>query len=611
MAIMDSPVEESMPPSRRSTGDTLKSDSMASPADSSICIQSIGSTSNSSSSPVGPVTPPNRNDRVRSRYYGDLGRVPLHRRGTSKTYERLEDLLKEAGYKETRVFTPEAERVQAAADDDHDQKPDDNKTTGMGQGKQSRGQSTERSEAEYSPPRSPLVDRGQTIQSPVTPGELTSPMDSCDDDDTPRPTRQVSEARSRPPPAYRGPTISSRNSQTSLPKFGAPDISSRPSETSLYRTSLAHPRPSRAKAYLRHMASSTSIQGPQRPNSTPVHRSTHSMRNQSRVEKPLDDPSIIFGRRGNGEGEEDHHGKPALPATWLETVARAVLLSGSGVVGGPKPRQPTLRPARSSLSQGSKLPARRRAPLSEHTNLPPPPLLTMLERGRAGRSESEVSRTKVVCRSAPGSRASSSVRGHHERSRGRENNRKRGTDHERMPSLARTQTEGDAWHSGVARLEGLTANEVKNLYLSGVGISRASHFDHEDETHGEEEFGTLESSEDEGELDLARILVHPKRQQSIRSLRKHLHHQLPQRPLSAGSRRPMRGPSTSSNYIKSPLSEDDDWAHEFGHGWTRRAGCGEDEDDAASLAVAFGDFNRNASSSKRARPNLPGWGTRS
>ena len=31
----------------------------------------------------------------------DLGRVPLHRRGTSQTYERLEDLLREAGYKET------------------------------------------------------------------------------------------------------------------------------------------------------------------------------------------------------------------------------------------------------------------------------------------------------------------------------------------------------------------------------------------------------------------------------------------------------------------------------------------------------------------------------
>src|SRR5882762_287184 len=45
------------------------------------------------------------------------GRVPLHRRGTSRTYERLEDLLKEAGYKETRIFTPEAERLEAEAEE--------------------------------------------------------------------------------------------------------------------------------------------------------------------------------------------------------------------------------------------------------------------------------------------------------------------------------------------------------------------------------------------------------------------------------------------------------------------------------------------------------------
>lgn len=53
-----------------------------------------------------PFTPP----RGRTRYPDTLARVPLHRRGTSKTYERLEDLLREAGYKETRVFTPESER---------------------------------------------------------------------------------------------------------------------------------------------------------------------------------------------------------------------------------------------------------------------------------------------------------------------------------------------------------------------------------------------------------------------------------------------------------------------------------------------------------------------
>lgn len=41
--------------------------------------------------------------------------MPLHRRGKSKTYEALEDLLREAGYKETRIFTPESERTDRRA----------------------------------------------------------------------------------------------------------------------------------------------------------------------------------------------------------------------------------------------------------------------------------------------------------------------------------------------------------------------------------------------------------------------------------------------------------------------------------------------------------------
>jgi hypothetical protein len=63
-----------------------------------------------------PQLSPHTPSRGRSRYPSDLAhggpRVPLHRRGTSKTYERLEDLLQEAGYKETRIFTPETERLR-------------------------------------------------------------------------------------------------------------------------------------------------------------------------------------------------------------------------------------------------------------------------------------------------------------------------------------------------------------------------------------------------------------------------------------------------------------------------------------------------------------------
>lgn len=68
------------------------------------------SFSSAADTPPPPHTPPRGRSRYPSSLTHDGPRVPLHRRGTSKTYERLEDLLKEAGYKETRVFTPETER---------------------------------------------------------------------------------------------------------------------------------------------------------------------------------------------------------------------------------------------------------------------------------------------------------------------------------------------------------------------------------------------------------------------------------------------------------------------------------------------------------------------
>ncbi|KAJ7054359.1 hypothetical protein C8F01DRAFT_1259642 [Mycena amicta] len=71
------------------------------------------SNSNSASSSTEPTTPPSR---PRKNYPDAIGRVPLHRRGTSKTYERLEDLLREAGYKETRIFTPETDRAATQPD---------------------------------------------------------------------------------------------------------------------------------------------------------------------------------------------------------------------------------------------------------------------------------------------------------------------------------------------------------------------------------------------------------------------------------------------------------------------------------------------------------------
>jgi len=84
--------------------------------------------------PSTPYTPPRGRSRYPSSLAPDGPRVPLHRRGTSNTYERLEDLLKEAGYKETRVFTPESERLR-----EHE--------WGRGEGRQNNGKLKNRVDA--------------------------------------------------------------------------------------------------------------------------------------------------------------------------------------------------------------------------------------------------------------------------------------------------------------------------------------------------------------------------------------------------------------------------------------------------------------------------------
>ncbi|EAU82907.2 hypothetical protein CC1G_05529 [Coprinopsis cinerea okayama7 len=550
-------------------------------------LTSATSTSNSSSSPPGPMTPPPRLERSRSSRYGDLGRVPLHRRGTSKRYENFEDLLREAGYKETRVFTPEMERLKEAAADG---RADENRLSSMGAvvdfltnlfpgpGRHSRQPSDE-----FSPPPSPLGER-RSVREPATPGDLSSSMESFDDATPKATSRQVSDARSR----Y--------------------DLSSRPSQASLYHPppspTLAHPRPSRAKAYLRHMASNISMQQPPRPNSTPAHhRAPFSLRSR---EKDDDDPSIIFTTKGNGEGEEDPRAQPPLPNTWLETVARAVLASGSGMhIGGPlqshpASRRPQLRNTRSSLSQTTsnwRTHGKRRSGLSDQTNtLAPPPFLTMLERGRAGRSETEVTRTRVVCRSAPGSRASSLVRresGMGRRERGRGDKRRRDADKDRLPSLARTQVEGDPWNHGRGRPAAtttMTANDVKNRYLRGRGRGAGSTMVIDDDYDDSDEGGTSDDDEDgDGEVDLRQMLVLPiaRRQNSIHSLRRHLQ-------LENASNRPQmaRGRSfASQKYVRSPLS-DDDLGQEWGSGWVRHGGGSagvEDDEDTNTFAQVFGD----------------------
>ncbi|RDB30256.1 hypothetical protein Hypma_007300 [Hypsizygus marmoreus] len=714
-----------------------------SPTNTSPTLTQSTSNSNSAStpstSPPQPITP--RSSRSRTRY-PDLGRVPLHRRGTSKTYERLEDLLREAGYKETRVFTPEGERGGGPSSERHGNTSDSEgrgsirggvgalvgflagfipstapsrSSSAMGMNRdddQTRDLPSKSSPHVYSPPASPLAHRHLqkdklkegTPSSSESPSIMTSSMESLEP--TPRPSRRrptssrsTTPVASIPPhshshqsyqrPQYLVHRASDQYSNTSS-HYG-PHLQVQPSYTSLRQQAvnqlpsagpsqqpIAHPRPSRAGAYLRHMASAPNI--PKRPSSTPA-------RNQyTRRTLVLNDSDSDAARNENRSNAE-----PPLPRTWLESVARAVLFGGMGAyIGGPPAvdatpplpqhqslavRGKSLRPTRSSLSQVSPQPRRTkhlrpqisRSGLSDRTNtkthvsgeafLAPPELFMRIERGRAGMSEGEVSRTRVVCRSAPASRASSRVRGAEEGEDGKEKRdrggvregkerererakmrwrgRKEGKEGNRVPSLANTNTEGDElWLTGhknkAKRKEG-------NRYLSGWGLEPDSSSSEDDER-------VSSSSEDEGELDLARILVPPKRQNSIKSLRKHLDDDsVGTRGASGatpapGAIRSGRGMTTGlargsrSGSIQQSIREDTDWdgseAEEWGRGWVRRGarrrggkdldGEGEETHAVGFLADEFrrgpdagrgGLFGSGRSATGKNRLGLPGpWG---
>jgi hypothetical protein len=610
------------------------------------------SASNSSSSPPGPTTPP-RQSRSRTRY-GDVGRVPLHRRGTSKTYERLEDLLKEAGYKETRVFTPEGERAEEHGGTRKSNDHSNNRISGMSAVvgflaglmpnnatnshsrpaslvRTSSGDATVVPTRGYSPPPSPSPFLHHRPHTPTT--DMTSSIESLGEP-TPRPTRRP-PSRSSTPQQHHRPQLAHRtsNNNTQAP----PHVNStfhrqlphQPSHTSLHHLlppsphpppQIAHPRPSRAGAYLRHMASASSI--PQRPSSTPVRRSTDS------------------------DGGEEH-AEPPLPPTWLESVARAVLFGGSGAyVGGPhahphlslvdnsgkhhhhqhhqNQQQRTLRTTRSSLSQVStKRPLKaQRSGLSDHTNtnthstfLAPPPLFAQLERGRAGRSEGEVSKTRVVCRSAPGSRAGSLVREREEKPKTRFRGKRKSVD--LVPSLTKTQTEGDSWVTGASS----RGRKGGDRYLGAWGAGLDDD-DEQQQEQGDGMGGLSSEEEDDGELDLARILVHPKRQNSIRSLRKHLHQALSD---SAGVSNPHLAGAAAGRGMNvgrlshRPATTAEDWdgegrsrVEEAWSEWVRKGvragGGGEDDDD--DEFVGFPTRGSERSGSGKSRLGIPAWGNR-
>ena len=218
-----------------------------------------------------------------------------------------------------------------------------------------------------------------------------------------------------------------------------------------------------------------------------------------------------------------------------------------------------------------------------------------------------MSKTRVVCRSAPGSRAASLVR--EEKPKTRFRGKRKSVGEDLVPSLAKTQTEGDSWVAGA----GLRERKGGDRYLGAWGAGL------DDDDDEQEQGGLSSEEEDDGELDLARILVHPKRQNSIRSLRKHLHHALSDsagvsnshlvggaagRGMNVG--RPSRRPSTT----------EEDWdgegrsrVEEAWGGWVRKGvgavGGGEDDDDDG-----FPTRESGRSGSGKNRLGIPAWGNR-
>lgn len=489
-------------------------------------LSTSNSNSNSLGSPPLPVTPVVRAGRPNSRY-PDLGRVPLHRRGTSQTYERLEDLLREAGYKETRVFTPETERIARQAEDGGDERSQKSLRgvvdfiTGLGAtlGRSSslRQQSSESKDhsdlpsrpnsvayrPKLSPPASPLPQRffrqSPIPSRPPTPGSITSvecagptpkasyhnpkhirnqrsqlPHGLYENSNGSQASIRSQQYLARGPASSRGPRKIGQSSKSALPH--------RPSEPN-----ILHPQPSRAGAYLRHMASVASM--PARPSSTPVRQ----------LNLNEEDDDIAPRRRGNGEGEEDQ--PPPLPKTWLETVARAVMFGGVGYVGGPQQHQQQ-QPEKETDARGRS---------TDRQTLRPPELMSRMSGRRSGRSESEVSRTRVVCHSAPPSRGASRSRdrGDSVETKPRTNT-KRNASRPNVPSLARTKVEGENsdWRPSGKRPTPTTR------FLAGWGMDA-------DASHSSSSSDEL-TDDDDGELDLRQMLVPPKRQNSIRSLRRHL-----------------------------------------------------------------------------------------
>ncbi|KAJ7627630.1 hypothetical protein DFH06DRAFT_1443143 [Mycena polygramma] len=579
------------------------------------------SNSNSAgSTATEPTTPPSQSrGRPRKDRLEGVGRVPLHRRGTSKTYERLEDLLREAGYKETRIFTPETERTVPQ---------DETKSPKIGAAfvgflsnlVPSRSASLAAKEEPeiaapvYSPPASPSLasrtprppatrqqPRGSNISNAATivprvpsplprisvprdgqasgpssalsPNGALSPRRSFVDMQQPQRARLDSVVSPLPsdnhPPLhhpvparpvnryYQHHPSSSRGSGVSSPPFPPP-------------VPVHHPTPTRASTYLRHMTSYD------RPQSTPP-TSTYARVTDGPEDESLLSPTLA----------------PRMPTNWMDNVKRA------REYFGPAPPLPPISgaPANANANTaklGRSVSAKTRGRLSDRTNATghvPPLLTTRLTETRARRSESQVSVGRVVCRS----RGSSPVR--------RDKGKTRAADLDLRGQLELPGPDELDLDRGLARSRFLggwgTATAGESAQLLSPPRRRGASSSASSSAVDSAESDV--SSEGEDEITLARILVPSRhatpaameRSRSVRSLR---------RCLELGVQGQGQGDVPPVPPLPLPNAGSGRWSVSLSWGRARGAGEHDAEDPEVYASAASGR------GSQRQRGVLPAWG---
>ncbi|KAI6134783.1 hypothetical protein EV401DRAFT_1904822 [Pisolithus croceorrhizus] len=527
--------------------------------------------------PSTPGTPPR--GRTMARYPESLGRVPLHRRGTSKTYERLEDLLREAGYRETRVFTPEAERSARNSSGKQESRLNSSIRGGVGAvvgfltGLVSRNSSLCRESATSGEVTTPSTSRqveGQMSSAPSSPSLRVEQLNGL----AKASNRSNLSSESLHITAQRMRINSALGSAEPIhPSAGTTRHIVQPHHLTQQQRPSLHRQPSKlgqshvpaVHAHLRHMASAPNIQPLNKcPSSSEISLRSHQRLTSNPWAPSRNTASSSFVSNYECKREaKDQSSLPPLPRNWLEShPARTVATQKSS----------------SALSEHSS--SQRKGPRPTRK----PSLLCPEVQGQKAKiCEVQVHHAVVLCRSAPTSRTSSPVRTSiiDQHSQIRSNlagSHPDSWDTDIVPSLAKTRVENDEW-------------EIQHRYLGGWGM----------DTRGNESPSDDDDDDDDDELGLDRLLVPARRQHSVRSLRKHLQ---PQRNEAASST--VAGGSDRSSLLSSRRSRPDWWNQSWGTSGGRERTAGDGGEDEEGYRHVFSGNESGTAGGNRRRRGLPG-----